>query len=363
MRWTRLHWALSAVALLAVLTTSIARAAEDMTPVKEGQNEPKVPTTKIDDDSPAVGVAVLEVDVTVRDSFKKDGIPNPPKMGVLVAGVAAGSPAQVSGIRKLDLLELRDGAQTVVTPQQFSEWMAKQEVGQPVPFAIWRPEALDVKQGPKFRWTRRVVNVTPVTRRQMQRTMLRFSYIRIDGQWHKLPDFDLTRPSSQDRPFDPGNNRYFRGPNGTTMSTTYPARRPPGWRDVTREVNQQKQKEWEEQIPRFKVGEFGVIPSDYNTVRVRQVAGKRALLVEIDRMGTTNDIDMWLDGFDTEGLTDGVAMKGPLAIAIVGSKTYTTVLGANKTVLLAVPLNVVRRGLSDKEIEALEKHLATSASN
>jgi len=210
---------------------------------------------------------------------------------------------------------------------------------------------------------------------------LRFSYIRIDGQWHKLPEFDLRKPSSQDRPFTPSGRYYYRSPDATTgysVSFSKPLKPPSalairetsgpirntlsvprksttpwkykGYRDVTDEVNRDKQKEWEEKIPSYRVGEFGLIP-DWARVEVRQVLEKGALLVAID-----DDILMYLDGFSTEGLTDGKAIKLS-AIAIIGTKTYTTILGGSNTVLYAVPLSIIRRGLSEKELEALAQHL------
>ncbi len=227
----------------------------------------------------------------------------------------------------------------------------------------------------------------------------RFSWMRIDDQWYELPYFDLRYPSSrgkENRSFKPSGMYYYRAPGATSdysRSFRTPLRAPPayrsaipptgglinqtlpvlvpnppwkyqGWHDVTVQVNRKNKKEWEEKerrrketIPSYREGEFGKLSSG-TSVRLNQVIAGRALIVHIDPPGS-NDIDMWLQGFDVSGLTDDIALRLP-AIAIIGTKTYTTVMGASKTVLLAVPLKTVQRGLSDNDLQDLAEYLAVN---
>jgi len=66
-----------------------------------------------------------------------------------------------------------------------------------------------------------------------------------------------------------------------------------------------------------------------------------------------------IKGYSTSGLTDGIRWPNAISensdIAIIGTWTYTTTTGARKTVLTAIPLDFIRRDLTEAEFEQLLK--------
>jgi hypothetical protein len=66
-----------------------------------------------------------------------------------------------------------------------------------------------------------------------------------------------------------------------------------------------------------------------------------------------------IKGYSTKGLTDGVKWPNVISkdseIAIIGTWAYTTTAGGRKTVLTAIPLDFIRKGLTEAEFEQLLK--------
>ena len=156
--------------------------------------------------------------------------------------------------------------------------------------------------------------------------------IKIDGKWIKLPKFDLTRPSSQTQPYSPeevktgGSYGSYYLPNSV-------------WRNL---------KTWEETLPALQVGEFGKI----FYCHIVQIRGPEDMIVEIGLGGLGRlpfYVPDWgtllrLYGFSTEGLTDETNIVLDDAIAIIGTWTHITAGNTNRTILLAVPLERLKRG-------------------
>jgi hypothetical protein len=175
----------------------------------------------------------------------------------------------------------------------------------------------------------------------------RYKYALVQGEFVRLPDFDLSRASSD--------------PKG------------------------------EPQLPAWEVGAFGYVP----WAKVKQVFAPDCALVtariyhtgietispggsggtfnpgairslEPVKMAVTraDDEKIMLSGWATEKMADGHMLwedadaRDPSAyIAIIGNHTYRTPVGAKVTVLQAIPLRQVRRGLSREEFRALVKQL------
>jgi hypothetical protein len=86
--------------------------------------------------------------------------------------------------------------------------------------------------------------------------------------------------------------------------------------------------------------------------KVRQVVDGRKAIVEM--MGTTLDektgmiypsIDeptqeVWLEGIDTSGMTDGKEINTTMPVRLVGTKTYRTAVGGQRTILKAEPFDI-----------------------
>jgi hypothetical protein len=184
--------------------------------------------------------------------------------------------------------------------------------------------------------------------------VLKHKYMKINDEWIKLPDMDLSKNSSQTRPFVPRSNEYYYRTKSGIVCVGKRSDRPKNSKEITAEVNEQKQEEYESTLPTFGVGEFGILK---NRVTIRQIIGPHDMICEIAMPGRLEDFNIWIHGFSTEGCFDNAVLKSEIAIAFVGSKAYTSVLGAQKTLLLAVPLEKVKRGLSDIELDQLKKQI------
>ncbi|MGB3086559.1 MAG: trypsin-like peptidase domain-containing protein [Phycisphaerae bacterium] len=172
--------------------------------------------------------------------------------------------------------------------------------------------------------------------------------IKIDDKWIRLPEFDLTRPSSQTQPYLPEKQKveaaWFRASKTGNHYGCYIFIDSPDVPSVWRNL-----KTWEETLPALQVGEFGKIFKCY-TVQIR---GPEDMIVRVGlsglgrwRVGVPDPL--WnrlvrLHGFSTEGLTDGMKNVLDDAIAIIGTWTYITADNTNRTILLAVPLERVKR--------------------
>jgi hypothetical protein len=121
----------------------------------------------------------------------------------------------------------------------------------------------------------------------------------------------------------------------------------------------------EGKVPLFhtgpSVGDYGGV----GLVTVVQVLGLDEMLAEIIHYGAWRDSPLArIEGFSTKGLVDGQHWSGYMRkfishdyvhaeIAIVGTWSYTTTLGSQKTVLAAIPLDLIRRELTKKQFEEL----------
>jgi hypothetical protein len=83
------------------------------------------------------------------------------------------------------------------------------------------------------------------------------------------------------------------------------------------------------------VGKVGALPAP---VVISQIAGPSTMIVEAWTDANAGDVlgvKLILHGISTTNLADGQKITLPRPIAITGTKQYTTVLGAGKTVLVA----------------------------
>jgi hypothetical protein len=168
--------------------------------------------------------------------------------------------------------------------------------------------------------------------------------IKVDGNWLRLPKFDLTRPSSQKQPYSPQEVRqaWLRG---LQTGNSYGCYDFPSsvWRDS---------KTWQETLPALEVGEFGKIFK----CNILQILGPEDMIVQVglDGLGrlpfyVLNRFTLLrLHGFSTEGLTDRTNIVLDDAIAIIGTCKYITADNTNRTILLAVPLERLKRGSGAK---------------
>lgn len=124
-------------------------------------------------------------------------------------------------------------------------------------------------------------------------------------------------------------------------------------------------------IVKFAVGKYCGI----NRPKIDQILGPYEMLVSVDvgRGGGSKQTTR-IKGFVTEGLVDGQSWEGYMnadvdinwddyfthlrvtaEIAIIGTWTYPTAMGSQKTVFTAVPLSFIREGLTKAEFENLLK--------
>jgi len=184
--------------------------------------------------------------------------------------------------------------------------------------------------------------------------------IKIDDRWIMLPKFDMSRPSSQTKPFTPEKRYYYRQRNGVIVTALDRSLWPPGAVDITRQHNAKRRKQWEDTMPRFAVGEFGKILG-YEIV---QIIGDEDMIVEIGLadpgwtcIGVPNCFELVrLCGFSTKGLTDGKRATLDDPIAIIDTWRYST-----RTIFLAVPLERIKCPLSDEEAVELKMWLHAKA--
>ena len=175
--------------------------------------------------------------------------------------------------------------------------------------------------------------------------------IEIDGKWVRLPSFDLTRPSSQTQPYSPQKAEEVK--KGWL--------RPGYGYDFPKSVWRNR-KTWEETLPALQVGEFGKIFQCYTV----QILGPEDMIVKVglDGLGRLPRYDpkgeialvpvfnrltpVRLHGFSTQGLTDRTGIVLDDAIAIIGTWTHITAGEGDRTILLAVPLESLKRGSGAK---------------
>jgi hypothetical protein len=83
-------------------------------------------------------------------------------------------------------------------------------------------------------------------------------------------------------------------------------------------------------ITRLGVGAEGILPE---ACSITQIIDARHCIIDYEGVG------IWLEGFSTAGKVDGSTINIPHPIRISGTKSYITVLGAQRTVFVAEPLN------------------------
>ncbi|HUU84582.1 MAG TPA: hypothetical protein VM243_13875 [Phycisphaerae bacterium] len=252
----------------------------------------------------------------------------------------------------MDVLVVRSDGKVLVNPEEFADWVKALAVDRQHRVTVHRPVAN--KQG-RMIWKKLNLSIEPTTRANVEEAALRYGYIRVDNRWFELPLLDLSEPSSQTRPFVPPKERYYELSGGSTMATSDARRAPRGAKDITQRVISQRRREWEERLPRIAVGEHG------KTIgfEVIQVLGQSDGIVQIglEDLGWTlsgvPDRYEWvrLTGVQMTGLVDGRHATLDEPIAVIGTWDYTTTLGARKTIFLAVPVEVLQRGLSEEEVK------------
>ena len=258
-----------------------------------------------DRDKPTLGLKALPIDDEVKDVLRRGDLPKLTTGGVYILEVLPGSPAAQGGIRPGDVLVGEVNAKVLTTLARYHEWLASLEVGQDVRLKL-RRVVPDRRDRPV--WKKLKVTVIPSTRARVEERALRYGYLRVDGQWVKLPHFDFTQLTS-------------------AMGT---------------------REQVSESIPRVAVGEHGKLSG----LRVVQILGPTDMIV-----ATWSDTWIRLTGVNTTGLTDGcgVELDGP--VGIIGTWRYTTVLGSGRTILLAAPVRLLQQGLSSAELEQLKAWL------
>jgi len=115
------------------------------------------------------------------------------------------------------------------------------------------------------------------------------------------------------------------------------------------------------------VGSYGGIAF----TKVFQVLGPYEMI--LSNVGWSNQYTVRVKGFSTEGLVDGQQWNGVMErheipnevgkyrystnvdaeIAIIGTWTYGTAIGSQKTIFTAVPLDFIRRGLTRSQFQQL----------
>jgi hypothetical protein len=81
----------------------------------------------------------------------------------------------------------------------------------------------------------------------------------------------------------------------------------------------------------LKVGDIGRPEYGFN---VNQIVDESNVIVKY-----VGETDLWLKGFDTKDLTDDSRINSVDCVRITGTKKYTTVTGASRTILLAEPFD------------------------
>ena len=102
------------------------------------------------------------------------------------------------------------------------------------------------------------------------------------------------------------------------------------------------------------VGKAGLV---VETLTVVQVIDKNNMLVAGDkvasRFGTEQGPTFWLAGVPTAQIADGHKFRPKAAMVITGTKQYTTVAGAIKTVFLAETIDLKSQGLFSLELREI----------
>ncbi len=114
---------------------------------------------------------------------------------------------------------------------------------------------------------------------------------------------------------------------------------------------------WFPSLTRFCVGEIGFWRDTgfftLETVKVKQIVDDKSMLVEeLTRLKK----NYWLEGFATRGVVDGDMVRVGCLLEITGTKQYTTVLGATKTVLVLepYPIDTTLPERREKEIDSVK---------
>ena len=108
------------------------------------------------------------------------------------------------------------------------------------------------------------------------------------------------------------------------------------------------------EIPKLRilsVGNYGIL--DYP--KIFEVLGPYEMLIETH----WTDQIIRIKGFPTKGLVDGQVWRNYLGrediIAIIGTWTYLTARGSQKTIFTAIPFDFIRKGLTRTQFEELRK--------
>jgi hypothetical protein len=263
-------------------------------------------------DTPALGVVVANISDDVRESWSDDKIPDPKTWGVIVVSVSARGPAQEAGICAGDIIPVKARDKSLSAVSNFHEWVASLPIGKSRPLELLR---VAVTPNGKKTWERRHVKVVPADKEKVKADGLRYGYVRIDERWVRLPD-EVT-------------SRLARGHGRNRLGD-------------------------------FVVGAGGLLL----TGRMVQVRSSDDAIVHADdNYGFARDDrgTLRIVGLNTRGLVDDDQCRFDVAIAIVGTWKYTTVLGAGRTILLAVTVDRLEHGLSDDELAQLREYLQADA--
>jgi len=188
-------------------------------------------------------------------------------------------------------------------------------------------------------------------------------YALVDGEYVRLPDFDLRYENSRGATPYPGKltlpqrpQRVF-GPTDFVGAREAEARlrrfedRTRKWHDNVRRRKAEyakRQETWHQALPAWSVGEFGSIEG--RTLEILQILGPSQMLCLIESADKT----VCMTGWSTEGLVDEEHLEFGF-VAITGTYRYVTVLGAPRTVLHAIPMAGIREGLTKEQFRELLK--------
>lgn len=94
----------------------------------------------------------------------------------------------------------------------------------------------------------------------------------------------------------------------------------------------------------LQTGDSGKIPA--SRIRVDQVVDESAFIARttVDYGNRQNadmrEVTMWISGFPTNGLVDGVGVPVPGPFKVIGTKTYGTALGSQRTIWHLSPMSL-----------------------
>lgn len=101
-------------------------------------------------------------------------------------------------------------------------------------------------------------------------------------------------------------------------------------------------------IANIEVGSIGTFPGSLNSfateVRVFQIVNPREMVVELVEFSSAGSTTrerkhhFWVEGVPTDGLVDGKEIKATQCFDVVGTKTYATAGGSQRTIFRLAPI-------------------------